>query len=275
MKAGFYLKKAEEEMRLVNYSRRTVATYLLCLRDYLCACEAARVDFLRLDARRVKRFLLDLQDRGLASSTLNLHLCAIKYFYAKVLKQRGRIDLRFAKRRKRLPVLLSREEILKMIDAIKNEKHKLILALAYGAGLRVSEVVSLKIWDLDFGRGLVQVRSGKGNRDRLTLLPASLVERLRNFAGERVAGDYLFPSARGGKLANRTAQKIFEKALQLTGVNRPATFHSLRHSFATHLLEQGTDIRYVQDLLGHSDIKTTQIYTQVTDRGRSRIASPL
>ncbi|MDP2624989.1 MAG: tyrosine-type recombinase/integrase, partial [Candidatus Peregrinibacteria bacterium] len=161
------------------------------------------------------------------------------------------------------------------LSHVWNPKHRLILAVAYGAGLRVSEVVSLRVGDLDFDRGFIHVKGGKGNRDRLTLLPDDIRLELQVCAARASPGDYLFPSNRGGRLTSRTVQKVFEQTLARARIGKSATFHSLRHSFATHLLENGVDIRYVQELLGHRNIQTTQLYTKVTHRGLSKLKSPL
>jgi site-specific recombinase XerD len=161
-----------------------------------------------------------------------------------------------------------------MIEATSNLKHKLILALAYGAGLRVSEVANLKVKDIDLVNDLVFVSLGKGKKDRYTLFPVKLKDRIKIFVEGRRADEYLFESERGGKLHTRTLQIVFSSALTKAGVTKNATFHSLRHSFATHLLEAGTDLRYIQELLGHSSITTTQVYTKVTKGALGNIRSP-
>ena len=150
-----------------------------------------------------------------------------------------------------------------------------MLALAYGAGLRVSEVVNLRVQDLDTTSKTVIVRAGKGQKDRISVLPSSLTNDLFDLTINHQPDNLVFRSERGGKLTTRTAQKIFEGACKKAGILKPATFHSLRHSFATHVLENGTDIRYVQALLGHNNIRTTQIYTHVTNPALKNIKSPL
>lgn len=269
-KTGKFLEAMKGEMRLLSYSPKTAKAYSRCLKEYF-AKKGGGVEM--FDEEFIKKFLLQKHEAGCSSSTVNIYLNAIKFFYKRILKSEVKIDIKFARRRKRLPVVLSREEVLKIINVIRNPKHKLLISLAYGAGLRVSEVVNLRVQDLDFERKLVYVRQGKGNKDRVTLLPEKLVFELR----ERLIGenDYVFVSNWGGKLTSRTAQKIFSNALAKAGIFKDATFHSLRHSFATHMLENGVSIRYIQELLGHRDIKTTQLYTKVTDFGLSKIKSPL
>jgi len=183
--------------------------------------------------------------------------------------------LKFAKRSKKLPIVLSREEIKNIIDATRNPKHKLIISLAYGAGLRISEVVNLKLKDIDFNELTIHLKNAKGKKDRITIFPEKIKNDLQNLIASKNSDDYVFESERGGKLTERTAQKVFENALRGASIKKDATFHSLRHSFATHLLENGVDVRYVQELLGHQNIRTTQVYTQVTNPKLKNIKSPL
>jgi len=219
--------------------------------------------------------LLEKQDRGQSGQTINLYLNAIKYFYREISKSPKKIDLKFAKTSKKLPVVLSRNEIKGIINSIKNRKHKLLVALSYGAGLRVSEVINLKVRDISIEDLTIHIKQAKGKRDRITVFPEKLKSEVTSFIVGRKNNDYLIISDRGGKLTTRTAQKIFEKALKSAKIKKDATFHSLRHSFATHLLENGVDVRYVQELLGHANIRTTQIYTKVTNPKLKNIKSPL
>jgi integrase/recombinase XerD len=267
-----HLSQMERELRLRNYSPKTVNAYMHCLKNYLVYVEDRVLPF---DLENFKSFLLRKKEAALSPQTINLHINSVKFFYRNVLKTCANIDIRFAKRPVRLPVVMSHEEILRMIDGIKNVKHRLIIALAYGAGLRVSEVVNVRTGDVDFGSGTLRVFEGKGRKDRITLLPEKLKDDLRVFCAGKGVRDWLFISERGGKLTSRTAQKIFESALKKAGIVKRASFHSLRHSFATHLLENGTDIRYVQELLGHANIRTTQRYTHVSKRAIQQIRSPL
>jgi site-specific recombinase XerD len=223
----------------------------------------------------IKRYLLSKQDKGKSSQTVNLYLNAIKYFYREIAKSAVKIDLKFAKRPNKLPVILSRREIDKIIDALANPKHKILIALSYGAGLRLSEAVNLKIKDIDLLEMIIHIKEAKGKKDRITVLPEKIKSGLADLIGGRGKNDYLFTSQRGGKLTERTAQKIFETVLKQAGIKKDATFHSLRHSFATHLLENGVDVRYVQELLGHQNIRTTQLYTKVTNPSIKNIKSPL
>ncbi|MEK7461407.1 MAG: tyrosine-type recombinase/integrase [Patescibacteria group bacterium] len=268
-----YLKLLEEELLVRNYSRWTIAAYRFCLADFLRA--ARNSDIQRPDREQIKQYLLIKQTRGAAPQTINLHLNAIKFFYRDVLKIRTPIDLKFAKRSKKLPVVLTRNEIARLLQATTNTKHRLLLALTYGAGLRVSEAMNLRVRDLDVAELTLTVRGGKGQRDRITLLPERLQTSLHNLMAGKEGSEFLFESERGGKLTARTAQAVFTRSLKKAEIKQSATFHSLRHSFATHLLENGTDVRYVQELLGHQNIRTTQIYTHVTNPNLKNIRSPL
>ena len=266
------LQKIENELKLRNYSRKTIKSYLICLADYF---RYAKDVTKNPDIGLIKKYLLEKQSRGQASQTINLYLNSIKYFYREIFKNNVPIDIKFAKTASKLPVVLSKKEIEKIIDSISNKKHRLLVALAYGAGLRVSEAVNLKIKDMDLSELTIHLKGAKGNKDRLTIFPERIRAGLNEIMTLRDKNDFVFASERGGRLTERSAQMIFENALKKCHINKEATFHSLRHSFATHLLENGVDVRYVQELLGHANIRTTQIYTKVTNPSLKKIKSPL
>ena len=259
-------------MVMRNYSPRTIESYLSALTAYFRRKSVAED---QLDIGHLRSYILEMVQRGAASQTVHVHLNAIQFFYREICGIRTPINIPYPKREGRLPVVLSHEEIERMIAVTPNMKHKLIIALAYGAGLRVSEVRDLVIRDIDFDRACIHIKCGKGAKDRVTLLPDRLMDSLRQLSVFRQGSDPVFISERGGKLTTETLQKVVQHAMQKTGIIKPATFHSLRHSFATHLLENGTDIRYVQELLGHSNIRTTQRYTHVTQPVLRTIQSPL
>jgi len=267
-----YLEKTRQELKLRNYSFKTIKAYLGCLREYF---DFKKFNLEKIDEEKIKQFLLNKQSKNYSSQTVNLYLNAINFFYREVLKIPEKINLKFAKRNKKLPIVLSREEIKNIIDVIRNPKHKLIISLAYGTGLRISEVVNLKVKDINLEELTIHLKNAKGKKDRITIFPEKIKTELQNLIAGKNLNDYLFESERGGKLTERTVQKVFENALRVAGIKKDATFHSLRHSFATHLLENGVDVRYVQELLGHQNIRTTQIYTQVTNPRLKNIKSPL
>ncbi len=266
-----YIEQLDRELRLRNYSRKTRESYCRCVNEYLAFVETP----LPYQQKRIEDFLLVKQEKSLSPQTINLSLNAIKHFYREILGVRSTIDIKFAKRSKKLPVVLSRQEIQSLLATITNAKHKLMVALAYGAGLRVSEIINLCVADVLIDELTLHIKEAKGKKDRITLIPEKLKNDLYAVLAGKESDDIVFGSERGGKLTTRTAQKIFEHALQKSGIKKPATFHSLRHSFATHLLENGVDVRYVQELLGHANIRTTQLYTQVTNPMLKNIKSPL
>ncbi|MDO8462994.1 MAG: tyrosine-type recombinase/integrase [bacterium] len=243
-----------------------------CLRSFSTFLQDA-LDHITVED--VKRFLDQRERRGVSGQTLNVYLSAIKTFSSIVLHVPLQSDVRHARRAKRLPIVLTRQEVARICAALTNRKHRLLIALAYGAGLRVSEVIALRVRDVDVQELTVTVRGGKGNRDRITVMPERLRDGILWLAEGQENTTCLFESARGGMLTSRSAQAIFAAACERAGVQKGATFHSLRHSFATHLLENGTDVRYVQELLGHANIRTTQIYTKVTNPQLRNIKSPL
>jgi site-specific recombinase XerD len=177
---------------------------------------------------------------------------------------------------KKLPVVLNRGEVLGLIAAAENLKHRTLLMLTYSAGLRVGEAVKLKIADIDSQRKLIHLHSTKGKKDRYTLLSDVTLVYLRRYYKAYTPKEYLFEGAEGRRhLSERTAQTVFHNAAMKAGIVKSVSIHTLRHSFATHLLEGGTDLRYIQELLGHASSKTTEIYTHVTQKTLGRIVNPL
>ncbi len=266
------LRRLERELKIRAYSKKTIKAYLQGLGKYF---EYKQVELDALDEESVRNFLVKLENAGLSAQSRNTYLCAVKFFYRNVIGDAEKIRVRIAKRSKMLPVVLTRGEVDRVLGAISNIKHKLLISLAYGAGLRVSEVISLRVRDLDFDQMIIHLKCAKGQKDRITVLPDKIVIRLRSFIIGKAGDSYVFESERGGKLSVRTAQLVFSNALKRAAIFKRATFHSLRHSFATHLLENGVNLRYVQELLGHENLKTTQRYTQVANRELRRIRSPL
>ena len=265
------IKIITDEMKLRNYSRNTIEAYTRVIRDvYNYFKKSPR----ELTTEELKLYLLKLEGTGKSSQTISLVANTLNFLYTQIYTRENYIKLKHPKKSKKLPIVLSRKEIEVLLSVVKNNKHKLLLSVAYGAGLRVSEVINLKVRDVDCDEKIVIIKQGKGKKDRISVISDKILDKLGNLIEGRSGGDYVFESNRGGKLSRESAQKIFHKALGLSGIKKEATFHSLRHSFATHLLENGTDTRYVQALLGHANIRTTQIYTQVTNPALKNIKSP-
>ena len=266
------LRRTEEELRARNLSPQTRKSYIGALKAYF-SFKNNQLELLDVD--NIRQFIIAKLDDGAASQTVNVYLNAIKFFYREVMCFHIPITVHFAKTPSRLPVTLSRLEIKRILQSLTNKKHQLIIALGYGAGLRVSEVVNVKVQDIDLDELVLTIRQSKGKKDRITIVPTTLLQDLQACVSGKKRHQYIFESERGGKLTTSTVQKVFEKACRNADIQKDATFHSLRHSFATHLLENGTDIRYVQALLGHQNIRTTQRYTQVTNPALKNIRSPL
>ncbi len=261
---GFMIHKLEEEMRMRGFSPKTVKAYKFHTERFLDFCkdnateEAVRNYSLFLSVRKDPR-------------TVNLALAAVKFFFSAVMKKE--IDIVYMKRPKRLPEVLTQEEVSRLFSATKNPKHLLILKMLYGCGLRVSEIRVLRKEDIRLEEGIMIVRQGKGKKDRMVSLPGSIFQELQPFLLQDFP--FVFRSERGGRLHLRTIQLIVKSAAIKAGIKKYVHPHTLRHSYATHLLENGTDLRIIQRLLGHSSVKTTEIYTHVSSASIKKVVSPL
>lgn len=260
------LNKLKRELEIRNFSRKTVKSYLFSVNKFL---ENARNK--GLNENTVKNYIQILIKKQ-NPSTVSSCISAIEFFFENVLNQK--IKLKHPKRNKTIPEILTIDEIKKLIESTSNIKHKLILKLMYGTGLRVNEVVNLKKVDLNFQERLIHIKLSKGKKDRFVKIPDSIKQDLEAYS-KLNEQEILFPSSRGGKLTTATIQKIVKNSAKKAGIKKRVYPHLLRHSFATHLLEQGIDLKIIQKLLGHSNIKTTQIYLQVSNQLIKNIKSPL
>jgi len=259
------LDKLKRELEILNFSKKTIKSYLYYVGNYL-----SFADKKGLNENSVKDFMqFEIKRRN--PSTVSSELSAIKFFFEKVLNQK--INLNHPKRNKTIPDILTIDEIKRLIENAQNPKHRLMIKLLYGCGFRVSEIIDLKKEDINFSEELIHIKIAKGRKDRFVKIPVSILEELKNF--ESFSKKYLFESSRGGKLTTATIQAILKNSARKADIKKRVYPHLLRHSFATHLLEQGTDLRIIQKLLGHSDIKTTQIYTQISQASIKNISSPL
>lgn len=217
-----------------------------------------------------------VEEKKYSPSSQNQAINSIKFYYEKVLgKPVEKYCVPQPRKPKKLPEVLSEEEVTIILKQIKNLKHKCIVYLIYSAGLILTEAVHLKISDIQSDRKQIYIRSAKGNKDRYVILSEVILNLLRKYYKEYHPKEWLFEGKPGEQFSRRVIQRIFKDAVIKSGVNKPATIHTLRHSFATHLLEHGTDLRYVQHLLGHKNLKTTERYTHVTKNAIDRIKSPL
>jgi len=255
-----------QECKLKGYSQKTIDTYLHHIKKYV------------FSGKQPREFLLELIEKGNSEETVRSASFAIKFYLNTIKKESSEIqdilnNLPNLKREKKLPVVLSKEEIESLISVTKNINHRLIIQICYSAGLRISEIINLKWHDIDFDRNLIHLKRAKGKKDRIVMLSLKVKDGLMNLTLNKEG--YIFLTNRSGKYTQRTIQKIIENVAIKAGIRKNITPHTLRHSFATHLLENGTDIRYIRDLLGHSDISTTLIYTKVSNKNIRNIKNPL
>jgi site-specific recombinase XerD len=269
------LKRFQEQIILKGYSENTLRTYTLEFAQLLYILKSYPVDELTPDRLR-GYFLYCHRTLKLSESEIHSRINAIKFYYEQVLhREKMFFDIPRPKKPQTLPKMLNKKEVQKIIEVTQNPKHRLMLKLAYGMGLRVSELVSLKISDIDSTAMLVRIEQGKGKKDRVVPLPESVLEDMRSYYKDYRPKIYLFEGQHEGQYSIRSAQQVFKSGLKKAGIKKQIGIHGLRHSYATHLLETGTDIRFIKDLLGHQSVKTTEIYTHVTDLTKSKIKSPL
>ncbi len=259
------LIEMENQMKLRGFSRKTIKSYLFYASKFIGS------------GKDPEEFILEMIERGKGKETVRVAGFSIKFFLRCCSNREG-INMKITelpnvKRRKRLPDVLSTNEIKEMIKVTENPKHRLVLQILYSCGLRLGELIKLKWEDIDFSRNMIHVKSGKGDKDRIVMLSGKVKRSLREFSETKEG--ILFKSIRGKKYSPKTVQMIVGSSAKKAGISKKVTPHILRHSFATHLLENGTDIRYIKELLGHSNIETTLIYTKVSNRDISRIKSPL
>jgi len=265
----------KRDLELKNYSPKTRACYLAAVKSIALHFQRSPDQLSEEEIREYLHYLI--QEKKASQSVISQAYSALKFFYETTLKgDWNGFRIPRAKMRKRLPVVLSLQEIQAILLAARNLKHRALLMTIYSAGLRVSEVVHLKVSDIDSQRMVIRVQQGKGAKDRYTLLARRTLEVLRDYWRAYRPEEWLFPGQPAkGALSVSSVQKIFEKLLHQAGVKKPATVHTLRHSFATHLLEAGTDLYHIQRLLGHTTPKTTAIYLHLSRKDLGGVSSPI
>ena len=269
------LERARRELVIRGYARKTQKVYVGHVRRFLAWRAGAPKAEL---AEEMRRYLFQIVEQGrVGRSYHNQAVSALRFLSQNVLGLPSVAeDIPRPKPERPLPRVLSKEEVRRLLEQVRHPKHRAIVFVLYSAGLRVSEVVRLRPEDLDTDRCLLRVRRGKGRKDRYTLLSSRAMEAVRIFRDAYPAGSWLFPGGRPDRhYGARSVQKIVAQAAARAGLGRRVTPHMLRHSFATHLLESGTDLRYIQELLGHHSSRTTEIYTHVSDTHLGSIRSPL
>lgn len=270
------LEVLRQELKLRNYSYKTFKSYSSHIRGFVRYFKPRHPR--DLNERDVRKYLLHLaEEKNLAGGTIGQAISAIRFLYVELYKHPFVFDgIPRPLREYKLPVVLSLEEVRSVFDALGNIKHRIMLMLVYSAGLRVGEVVRLKPADIDSDRMMIHVRGGKGKKDRLTILSEVVLEGLRSYWRVHHPEKWLFEGQERGKpYSIRSAEKVFDTAAEKAGIRKKVSIHSLRHAFATHLLEQGTDIKFIQELLGHSRVSTTEIYMHVSKKVIGQIRSPI
>jgi site-specific recombinase XerD len=258
-----------------NYSVKTIETYCNAFHHLLRLLGLRCVN--DLNKEQLQSYLLWLTEKQNYSPThVHLTINAIKFYFEKVLGHNSEsYNLPRPKKPSKLPDVLAEEEMVTIFSAIKNIKHRALLMTSYSAGLRVNELVHLKTGDIDSKRMMIHIRSGKGNKDRFVPLSRKVLEVLREYYKVYRPKEYLFEGQNGEPYSSRSAQLVLKAAKQNAKIKKAGSIHSLRHTYATHLLENGTDIRYIQQLLGHNNIKTTMRYTHVAKHAIGNIQSPI
>ena len=261
------------EMALRGFAARTQRTYVGWM---VRLVSGTQVPAEQLSESQVRGYLADLSRRGLSASTLNQGISAVRFFFNEVLHRQWPLEIRYQRAPQRVPVTLSPEEVRRLLAAVPNLRERAAMEIAYGAGLRLNEIRHLKLSDIDSQRMILRVEQGKGKKDRNVMLSAALLETLRSYWKQCRPQVWLFPGHRGKRPLHETLfQRAFQQARRAAGIRKPVTFHSLRHSFASHLLESGVNVRTIQALLGHRSLGTTQRYTHVAGDYLRQTPSPL
>lgn len=263
------MKILEAELKLRGYSKSTIESYIKYNLDCLKYLDKKPEE---LTSNDLKIYLAHLiSDKSLAPRTLNLARSALLFYYNNI-EERGFVNIKTPKITASLPIVLTKDEMKRLLEFSSSKKSKLMMMMLYSSGLRVSELVNLKWKDLELNEKIAWVRSGKGKKDRMIIMSESLAIMLEKI--DRIS-EYVFPGRENGVLSVKSVQKIVRLAASKAKINKKVTPHTLRHSFATHLLEAGNDIRIIQELLGHSNLQTTQIYTHISSERKKNVISPL
>ncbi|MGB4773935.1 MAG: tyrosine-type recombinase/integrase, partial [Daejeonella sp.] len=267
-----------QQLQLKSYSASTIRTYRNEFCQLLQTIKSKDVN--SLTPEHLKRYMVyAMKEEGICENTAHSRLNALKFYFEQVLgREKFFWEIPRPKKPLQLPNILGEKELAALFNAITNKKHKAILFTAYSAGLRVSETVNIKQSDIDSNRMVIKIENSKGKKDRFVNLSPVLLDVLRDYikSSNPRPKTFLFESEEPNRpYSSRSAQKVFQRAKEIAGIRKEVSFHSLRHSFATHLLEKGIDIRYIKDILGHFDIKTTERYTHVSKTKLITITSPL
>jgi site-specific recombinase XerD len=271
---GEHIRRFREWMETRRYSRRSIDTYAGLITIFLLFYNDRSPSEITIED--INRFNHEfIIKKGYSISYQRQMVSAMKLFYQQIQQKKLDInELERPRKEKKLPVVFSKDEVRRIIGSIKNEKHRVMISLIYAAGLRISELLNLKCTDIDGQRLVIHIHSAKGRKDRIVPLGLGLVDTLREYYRRYRPMLYLFEGKEGKKYSASSCRIILKRALDRNGISKPGSLHTLRHSYATHLLESGTDIRYIQKLLGHESSRTTEIYTHVSRRQLEGIKSP-
>ncbi len=267
----------ERKLTLQRYSKNSILNYKSAIKAFLQVAERKFGSPNELGVAEIEKYVFwKIDKHSVSHSYQRMIVASIDKFYQLVVGVNLNLKHLYPSRKTHpLPKYLSTNEIKRMIDSTANQKHRCIIKLLYGCGLRLSELLNLRITDIDSGNMVVHIRNSKGNKDRVVMLSNQLLEDLRAYFLKYKPQKYLIEGQGGGLYSEKSVQNVVKYAAMRAGIKKQVTPHILRHSFATHLLENGTDIRYIQQLLGHSSVKTTEIYTHITDIAKSKVKSPL
>ena len=267
-----FLKKLETELKISKNSEHTIRNYLTANKRLF---EFSNKSPEKIEQDDVKAFMATNLTNQSSSSTI-VFLSAIKYAFSNILGKDITLRIKRPKKERKIPVVLTKDEVRNLIESIENKKSNVMVSLLYACGMRVSELINLKVQDLNFEEKIGYVRQGKGKKDRIFNIPDTLLNRLKKQVEQQIENkeEYLFTGS-NGRLSSRNIQKIVNKSAKKAGIKKSVHPHTLRHSFATHLLESNTNIRNIQELLGHADLNTTQIYTHVSQEELKKVKSPL
>lgn len=267
------LEQVRKECLRRGLSPKTIKTYYFCVDKFLRTC---RKDFRHITKQDVQEYLDRFIENQQPGNTINVHVNALKFFFEQVLKRRLTISIRYVKTRRRLPEFLTKEEIARVFVVITNQKHKLMITLLYATGMRVSELASLKVKDFEFSQNYGWVRQGKGGKDRLFIIPIKLKEELLQWISSAglLGEQHLFSGNRAAPVSTATIRAIIKDAARKARITKNVHPHTLRHSFATHLIQDGYAVTELQPLLGHASIQTTMIYLHLASPPLLRVKSP-
>ncbi|MFH1240672.1 MAG: site-specific tyrosine recombinase/integron integrase [Candidatus Diapherotrites archaeon] len=263
----------KNELTITGYSKRTLIMYQLYVKEFLEFTNKPVDDLSRND---IVNFLAHKKENNTSNATLALVYSSLKFFTHSFLKKKIMEDIKSPKRAKKLPSVLTQKEVKDLIKASKAKRDRLIVEFLYSSGCRVSECVKLKVNDLEVKERIAQVRGGKGNKDRIIILSTEWLKHLKQYLkNKKHESDFVFSKKNGKPLSVDTIQRIIKTTSEKAGIQKHVTPHTLRHSYATHLLESGESIRKIQELLGHTNLSTTQIYTSVSTEQLKKVQSPL